>query len=130
MLVIDASAVVDLLLSTNRAAGIARVLSSVGEAHAPELIDPEVLAVVRRWTFRGWLEVGTAGRAIEELGQLSLVRHRHGALRRRTWELRDRCSAYDAYYVALAEQLDADLVTTDARLARAAGGLIRIAAAS
>lgn len=130
MIVLDASAAVDLLLATERAAGIAQVLSSVGEAHAPELIDPEVVAVIRRWTLRGWLAVETGGRAVEELGELALVRHRHAALRHRAWELRDRCSAYGACYVALAELLGAELLTTDATLGRAARGLVDIAATS
>lgn len=121
---LDASAAVDLLLGTERAAGIAKVLGSVTEAHAPELIDPEVLAVVRRWTLRGWLAAETGACAIDELGELALVRHRHVALRRRAWELRDRCSAYDACYIALAEMLGAELLTTDARLGRAAHGLV------
>jgi len=129
VLVLDASAAVDLLLGTERALGIAQVLGSVTEAHAPELIDPEVIAVVRRWTLRGWLAVETGGRAVDELGELALVRHRHVALRRRVWELRDRCSAYDACYVALAESLGAELLTTDARLVRAAHGLVDVVAA-
>lgn len=126
MIVLDASAAVDLLLTTERAAGVARVLGSSGEVHAPELIDPEVIAVIRRWTLRGWLAVETGGRAIEELGELALVRHGHAALRRRAWELRDRCSAYDACYVALAELLAAPLLTTDTRLATAAERLIEV----
>lgn len=130
MIVLDASAAVDLLLGTERAAEVAQALSTVGEAHAPELIDPEALAVIRRWTLRGWLAVEIGARAVEELGELALVRHRHVALRRRAWELRDRCSAHDACYVALAELLDAELLTTDARLRRAAGGLVEIAATS
>ncbi len=128
MIVIDASAAVDLLLATERAAAVARVLGTVGEAHAPELIDPEVVAVIRRWTLRGWLAVETGGRAVDELGELALVRHRHAAVRRRAWELRDRCSAYDACYVALAELLGAALLTTDTRLAGAARGLVEVAA--
>jgi predicted nucleic acid-binding protein len=127
VIVLDASAAVDLLLGTERAAGIAQALGSVAEAHAPELIDPEVVAVIRRWTLRGWLAVETGGRAVDELGELALVRHRHAALRRRAWELRDRCSAYDACYVALAETLGAQLLTTDARLVRAARGLVDVA---
>lgn len=128
MIVLDASAAVDLLLGTQRARDVARALGSVGEVHAPELIDPEVIAVVRRWTLRGWLAVETGGRAVAELGELALVRHRHAALSRRAWELRDRCSAYDACYVALAEMLGAELLTTDARLAQAARGLVEVAA--
>ncbi len=130
MIVIDASAAVDLLLGTERAAGIAQMLGSVTEAHAPELIDPEVIAVVRRWTLRGWLAVEAGGRAVDELGELAIVRHRHVALRRRAWELRDRCSAYDACYLALAEALGAELLTTDARLGRAAYGLVDVIATS
>jgi predicted nucleic acid-binding protein len=127
VIVVDASAAADLLLGTERAAALARALSSAGEVHAPELIDPEVIAVVRRWTRRGWLTQDAGGRAVEELGQLAVVRHRHAAVRARAWELRDRCSAYDACYVALAELLGAELLTTDDRLGRAARGLVDLA---
>lgn len=126
MIVLDASAAVDLLLATERGAGVAQVLSSAGEVHAPELIDPEVVAVIRRWTLRGWLAVEKGGRAVEELGELAVVRHRHAAICLRVWELRDRCSGYDACYVALAEMLGAALLTTDARLAGAARGLVGV----
>lgn len=126
MIVIDASAATDLLLGTDRAAAIVHALRSVQEIHAPELIEPEVLSVVRRWTLRGWLSAERGRRAVDELGELTLVRHRHSGLRLRAWELRDRCSAYDAFYVALAEVLDAELLTTDDRLCRAASGLVRV----
>ena len=98
----------------------------MGEVHAPELIDPEVMSVVRRWTLRGWLSAEHGRRAVDELGELAVVRHRHVGLRRRVWELRDRCSAYDACYIALAELLDADLVTTDGGLGRVARGLVAV----
>lgn len=126
MIVIDASAVVDLLLGTDRADGVAQALSPVREIHAPELIETEVMSVVRRWTLRGWVSAERGRRAVEELGDLALVRHRHAGLRRRAWELRLRCSAYDAFYIALAEVLDAALLTTDDRLGRAAAGLVPV----
>ena len=124
MIVIDASAAADLLLGTERAADVARALQHVHEVHAPEVIDPQVITVVRRWTLRGWVSAEHGERAVVELGELAVVRHRHAGLRRRVWELRDRLSAYDAFYIALAEVLDAELLTTDDRLGRAARGLV------
>ncbi|CAN5800753.1 hypothetical protein BH20ACT4_BH20ACT4_08270 [soil metagenome] len=126
MIVLDASAVVDLLLVTSKGPQVAKALTGRTEAHAPEMLDPEVLAVVRRWLLRGWITRDTADRAVEELGEMALVRHEHGPLRSRVWSLCHRCSPYDGCYVALAESLDAELVTTDGRLARAAGGLVRV----
>lgn len=126
MIVVDASATVDLLLGTERAGAVAKVVRTVRELHAPELIDPEVMGVVRRWTFRGWADPERGERAVEELGELGLVRYRHASLRRRVWDLRDRCTTYDACYVALAETLGADLLTTDDRLRRAVDGLVTV----
>lgn len=128
MLVLDASAAADVLLATERAAGVANALRLADEAHAPELIDPEVVAVIRRWSLRGWMTADAGARAVEELGELALVRHGHGALRPRAWQLRHRCSAYDAFYVALAESLGAELLTTDTGLAAAASGLVDLVA--
>ncbi|CAN5215133.1 hypothetical protein BH24ACT12_BH24ACT12_28740 [soil metagenome] len=126
MIVFDALAEVDLFLHKERAGWVAQVLGTVDEAHAPELIYPEVVAVVRRWTLRGWLSDEVGERAVADLADLALVRHRHGALRRRAWELRNRFSAYDACYIALAETLAAQLLTSDLRLRRAADGLVDV----
>ncbi|MBA2640157.1 MAG: type II toxin-antitoxin system VapC family toxin [Nocardioidaceae bacterium] len=128
MIVLDASAAVDLLLTTERAAAVTRAIDTTVEVHAPELLEPEVLAVVRRWVGRGWIGSDVADRAVAELGDLAVVRHGHASLRTRIWQLRHRCTTYDACYVALAEQLAACLVTTDRRLARAASGLVDVVA--
>ena len=81
---------------------------------------------MRRWVRRGELDPADAEIAVQGLGVLRLHRHEHGPLRARVWELRDRCSAYDAACVALAEALQVPLLTADGRLARAAGGLIDV----
>jgi predicted nucleic acid-binding protein len=129
VIVVDASAVVELVLNTPRAKGVRQALAAVHEAHAPELVEPETIAVVRRWLSRGWISTEAGERAVCELGELAVVRHGHGALRKRIWDLRDRCSPYDACYVALAEALGAGLLTADVRLGRAAGGLVPVTTA-
>ncbi|MGH2947772.1 MAG: type II toxin-antitoxin system VapC family toxin [Solirubrobacteraceae bacterium] len=126
MIVVDASAIVDLLLNTPNGSGVAGAMAAENDAHVPELVEPEVLAALRRWLQRDWIAPDTADRAVQELGELRLVRHGHSPLRSRIWALRDRCSSYDACYVALAEALDAELVTTDERLGHAAAGLIGV----
>ena len=64
--------------------------------------------------------------ALDDLVDLSIVRYSHGPLLHRMWALRDNGSAYDAAYVALAEELGAPLLTLDARLARAGGHRAKI----
>jgi predicted nucleic acid-binding protein len=63
-----------------------------------------------------------------ELTQLGVHRHPDAALLPRAWELRDTCPTYDGLYVALAEALDATLITRDGRLARGIAGLVDIVA--
>ncbi len=92
----------------------------------PHLIDLEVAQVLRRHVLGGLM---TPASGVEALGiwrGLSLRRWRHEALLARVWALRGTLTAYDAAYVALAEALDAPLLTTDAKLARAAGHGARI----
>jgi predicted nucleic acid-binding protein len=117
MVVIDASVLVDALL----VAGPARVRLASDNLQAPELIDAELLSVLRRLVLADKLQEGHALQALATAHRLGLRRHQMRSLWPRAWELRTNLSAYDALYVALAEQLDAPLLTADARLARASG---------
>jgi predicted nucleic acid-binding protein len=130
MLVVDASAVTELLLG--RAAGdtVAEELRNHQfDLHAPHVLDLEVLSALRRLVAAGHLTAERAAEAIVDMLALPLDRHAHYALVPRIWELRENLTAYDATYVALAEAVadeGASLITTDARLARAASALSRV----
>ena len=115
--VVDASALVDALLID----GVARSRLTTANLHAPELIDAEVLSVIRRLVLAGKLLEAAGMRALETVSRLGLRRYSTLELWPRAWELRANLSAYEALYVALAERLDAPLVTTDAKAARAPG---------
>jgi predicted nucleic acid-binding protein len=127
MRVVDASVLCDFLLG--RDAAIEALLGDHAlehePLHAPELIEPEVLNALRRLVRRGALSVDRAEDAVTDLGDVRLVRYPHASLRRRVWGLRDRLSAYDATYLALAEGLDGStLFTGDRGLAEFAGDVI------
>jgi predicted nucleic acid-binding protein len=124
MLVADASAVVALLLARPQAVLIAAHIVDHGyPLHAPHVIDLEVLNALRRIVRTGEASPARADEVVDDLLDLDVERHSHHALVRRGWELRDNFTAYDAAYLALAEDLTAGgatLLTTDARFARAA----------
>lgn len=120
MIVIDASAILEVLLNTPKAAPIARRIFAPGEAlHAPHLLDLEVTQVLRRYHLNGELEAERGAEAIEDLADLPLMRYGHELLLPRIWSLRQNATAYDAAYLALAEVLDAPLITKDGALATA-----------
>jgi predicted nucleic acid-binding protein len=122
MIVLDASAVVALLLEPVAATDRLRVrLSEVRQAHVPHLLEVEVTHTLRRQVLGGRLSPAAARRVIRRLAVMPLVRWTHTPLLGRTLALRDQLSAYDAIYVALAEALGATLLTRDRRLARAGG---------
>jgi predicted nucleic acid-binding protein len=120
-IVVDASVVVDLLLRRRAADLYDRLLLEGTMLHAPHLLDLEVVSAIRRFVRLGEISVETGGHAVAGLEVFPLDRHAHARLIARVWRLRDIMSAYDASYVALAEILEAPLVTRDARLARAEG---------
>jgi len=118
--VLDASALVELLLNTRAGQAVARRIADPNlGVHVPHLADIEVAQVLRRLASRGELKAAEASTAIEDLRSLDLQRHAHEPLLDRVWALRQNLSAYDAVYLALAEVLDTVVVTCDGRLARA-----------
>ncbi len=123
MLVVDASAVAELLLRRPAAADVERHMAAHDYLlHAPHLLDVEVLSALRRLVAAGDATPDRAGEALGDLLDLPIARYPHEVLAWRIWELRENVSAYDATYLALAEALteeSAALLTTDARLARA-----------
>jgi predicted nucleic acid-binding protein len=122
MIVLGASALVELLLSTDQGRTIgARIADPRLGLHTPHLADVEVAQALRRYVRQGSLEAGTAAAALADLRSLDLERHAHEPLLGRVWSLRENLTAYDAVYVALAEALDAPLLSCDGRLARAPG---------
>ena len=120
--VLDASVVVELVLGTRVGARVRQRLLDPGiSLHGPELLDLEVLNVLRRYVQAGRIAADRAETAIRRLNELDLRRYRHGPMLPRIWSWRANLSAYDATYVTLAEVLGGPLLTTDARLSRAPG---------
>jgi predicted nucleic acid-binding protein len=117
VIVVDASAAV-LGLLTN---GDARQALSSEALAIPDLADAEVAQALRMQEHRGRVDETVARTALDRWSRLGVVRHRAVGLLPRVWELRSNLTAYDATYVALAEQLECALLTADARLARAPG---------
>lgn len=127
MIVVDASILLEVFLRTPLANAIeAKIFDSRETLHAPHLIDVEVAQVIRRYAANGDIESDRGSAALTDLGDLPLQRYSHSLLLPRIWALRYNLTAYDAAYVALAEALDAVLITRDKRLASAAGHNARI----
>ncbi len=127
VIVLDASVVVELLLASDAGRRATdRLVQLQADLHAPELMDVEVLHVLRRAASNARISAARAEEAMVVLETMPVRRHGHGALRRRVWQHRANLSAYDATYVALAEGLGGRLMTRDARLAGAPGLAIAI----
>lgn len=121
MIVVDASVLAPALADDGTDGDRARERLRGEQLSAPELVDLEVVSAMRRAARAGRLDEKRSAQALGDLAALPLRRVPHLRLLPRVWELRDNLSAYDAAYVALAEALDALLLTADRPLERAAG---------
>jgi predicted nucleic acid-binding protein len=121
MIVVDASVLFEVVADTPAAEPIRVRLAADTDHAAPHLIDVEVFSVIRRERLRGALDDTAAGQAVTDLRDWPGERYGHRSLLERAWELRETVRGWDAVYVALAEALDAPLLTSDRRLAAAAG---------
>lgn len=119
MIVVDASVLAPALADDGSDGDASRASLRGGTLVAPELIDLEVASVWRRQVTSGQLDLRRADLAVADLLDLPLQRIAHRQLLARCWELRHDLTPYDAAYMALAELLDAVLVTSDRRLSRA-----------
>jgi predicted nucleic acid-binding protein len=120
LIVVDASVVLEVLLQTGAAGLIEqRIFASHEILCAPHLLDVESAQVLRRYVLSGIISADRGAEAIQDLADLRLNRYPHEVLLPRIWQLRHNLTAYDAAYVALAEALDAPLLTRDKALALA-----------
>jgi len=116
--VIDASAAAEYLLRTKLGLKITGVIEGA-DLIAPELLDVEVMSVLRRAVLQGRLDERRASLALEDLNAWHLERVPHVELIREAWRHRRNVSAYDSFYVALARAYDVPLLTADGPLSRA-----------
>jgi predicted nucleic acid-binding protein len=127
VIVVDASAILETLLRTEAAQRVElRLFAARQTLLAPHLLDIEVAQVVRRYMAMGELSPERGRAVLVDLADFPLRRYPHDILLPRMWELRHNLTAYDAAYVALAEALEAKLLTRDRRLATAARDHVQV----
>lgn len=127
MIVVDASAMLETLLRRPAAATVEKLLFEPFQTlHAPHLLDVEVAQVVRRFAANREIDAERGRATLADLADFPVRRYPHDFLLPRVWDLRNNFTAYDAIYVALAEALDAPLLTRDKRLAASPGHHARI----
>lgn len=126
MIVVDASCLYEVLVDTSRSEAIRDRLAADPDQAAPHVIDVEVFSLIRRDHLDGTLDATAAALAVDDLRSWPAERYGHRGLLVRAWELRDNVRGWDAAYVALAEALDAPLLTLDRRLAGADGPTCQI----
>jgi len=121
MIVVDASVLANVVADDGADGAIARAALRGEEVAAPDLVDVETVAVLRKRWLADDLTTRRFKRAIDDLADLAVTRHPTLPLMTRAFELRSNVTPYDAAYVGLAEALDCPLLTGDARLAGAPG---------
>lgn len=126
MIVLDTSALLGVLVGRPPKPRLLSRFIQDADLHAPHLIDVEALHALRRLVLTGALGEERAGEARADLASLTIARYPLGAMADRVWSLRENLTAYDATFVALAEALDAPLLTCDQRLARTGGHRARV----
>ena len=127
MIVADASAVLEVLLNTPIGIEVGRHLFAPQETvHAPHLLDLEVLQGLRRYARSAEIGILRAEHALQYYASMRLTRYPHDVLAPRIWQLRHNFTAYDASYIALAEVLDAPLITRDRAFATISGHRARV----
>jgi predicted nucleic acid-binding protein len=119
--VVDASVLVEFLAGGEHGEKAEHAIGRERWVWAPALVDAEVGQALRRQVRGGELSARKAGAALEDLLEMRVQKVPHRHLIDRAWELRDNVSFYDGLYVALAEALDAPLLTLDGKLSRASG---------
>ena len=127
MIVVDASIVVEVLLRSDAGAALEeRLFEGDDPLHAPHMLDVEVAHALRRCALHGDIDERHGRDSLGDLAAMSIERHGHQPLLKRIWQLRHNLTAYDAAYLALAESLDAPLLTRDSALASVAGQHARV----
>jgi predicted nucleic acid-binding protein len=121
LIVVDASVIAPALADDDEDGERARSRLYGERLTAPEVLDLEVVSVIRKALISGALTRRRAGSALADLVELDLERVSHRRMLARIWELHQNLTPYDAAYVALAERIDATLITADRRLSLAPG---------
>ena len=121
MIVLDTSAAVEFVTSRTHGAWVEEQLGTGRSIHAPHVLDVEVVGVLRRLVRERRLSARRADAALRDFASLAVARYSHVPLLARMWSLRENARAADAAFIALAEMLDANLVTTDLRIADVPG---------
>jgi len=124
VLVLDASAVIEVLFRTKVGTKVAEVIFEPKiNLVAPELLPVETIQVIRRYIYSKELSIPRASVAFKDLQDLPIAYYSYQILMNRIWELKNNFSAYDATYIALAECLESPLLTCDSAFQKGSGRL-------